>query len=1086
MLRKFILIAFAILLSHFSFAQDWIKKMNDPSVNFYDVQSSFNTYWKKEERKEKFKSFFTFGNKTEEENESFILYKRWENFVEPRVSPSGDRSLLFKTAEELEKLISRPAYRSSRQAAGNWVPLGSFNVPTGGGGAGRLNGVRFNPANPNILYACAPAGGLWISPDLGASWSTNTDVLPSLGVNDVAVDPTNPNVMYLATGDMDAGDTFGVGVLKSTDGGATWNITGLSFSILQGRNVARILINPNDHNMIFAGTSFGLYRSLDAGVTWTKVLTSNPVRDLEFKPGDPSVVYAVASKSFYKSTNSGASFTLVSAGLPGTALVTRAAIAVTADDPNYVYILYAATGSNAFYAVYRSTNSGSSFNLQADQPNLMGWDPDGTDSGGQGWYTLSIAASPTNKDEVVVGGVNIWQSLDGGISWNAIAHWYGAAGLPYVHADIHDLIYKPDGSALYAACDGGIFTTTDGSSWQDKSDGLQIAQMYRLGCAATNANKVIQGWQDNGTSLYDAGNWDRVMGGDGMECFIDWSDDNTMFGEIYYGDINRSTNGGASFNSIKSNISEDGDWVTPWLQDPIDPQTLYAGYKNVWKTTDQGGSWTQISSFSSGNLKCLAVAASNPNYIYTSNGNNLNRTTDGGATWDPITYPLGSVNDITHIEVCTTDPNKFWITRSGYTPGNKIYQSNDGGLTWTNLSLDLPNIPVNCVVNQTGTVDGIYVGTDAGVYYKDATLASWMPYSNGFPNVVVDELEIHYGSGKLRAATYGRGLWETGIYDPLSALPFANFVADTTSGCPGLTVQYADSSTHAPTAWSWTFPGGTPAMSNLQNPTVTYNTPGVYHDVKLVVTNAAGSDSVTKYSYIAISPNVKPTIVLNNNDSICSGTVVQLKASYGTNYSWIPTGSSSYLISVNTTGMYSVIVTDVFGCKDTSDVQAIYVFPSIPTPTIAASNDTLFSSASAGNQWYLNGTALPGETNSFYVMTTVGGNYSVVVSDTNGLCSAASATFVGIDELSAIGISYSLFPNPNHGTSSLSIVSTTTEPLVVELNDMLGKLVWQQTLETKANEQVQVGIDISNYEKGMYLLQLKNSKGSVSKKMVVY
>ncbi|MDF2436103.1 MAG: hypothetical protein K0Q95_479 [Bacteroidota bacterium] len=1086
MLRKFLVCLLCLTVTSNINAQDWVKKMNDPSVNFYEVQRSFNRYWHREERIAKFKSFFSNGKDNEEENEGLILYKRWESFVEPRVYPSGDRSLLQKNSTELEKLITSHSYKSSRQAGGNWQPLGAFNVPTGGGGAGRLNCVRFNPSDPNILYAGAPVGGLWVSNNMGSGWTTSTDNLPTLGVNDVAVDPTNSNIMYLATGDMDAGDSYGVGLLKSVDGGVSWNITGLNAVVSQGRYVSRILINPNDHNMLFAGSSVGLFKSINAGVTWTKVLTSNPVRDIEFKPGDPTIIYAVASKTFYRSSNSGDSFLPVSSGLPQALNVNRAAIAVTAADPSYVYIVYSNTNTNGFYGFYRSDNSGVSFGLQANSPNLLGWDPNGNDNDGQGWYTLSIAASPTNKDEVMVGGVNIWKTFDGGSSWNITAHWYGGGGVDYVHADIHDLVYRPDGSACYASCDGGIFETYDGgSSWHDKSDGLQIGQMYRLGCSETDPAKVIQGWQDNGTNLLDNGTWDRVIGGDGFDCFIDWSNSNNMFGELYYGDIYRSTNGGNNFSNIKNNISEDGDWNTPWQQDPLDPQTLYAGYKNVWKSTDFGNSWSQISTFGGGNLKSLVVAPSDPNYIYVSNGSTVRKTVDGGANWTTVTYPLAGVDAITGLAVSSTNPQKIWMTRSGFSADNKVYTSDDGGATWANLSNGLPNLPANCVVNQIGTNNGIYVGMDAGIYYRDDNHSAWFPYSNGLPNTVIDDLEIQYSSRKLRAATYGRGLWESEIFDPTSALPFANFTADSTSGCPGLTVQYTDSSSNSPTSWNWTFPGGIPSTSTLQNPVVTYNTPGQYHDVKLVVGNTAGLDSAMKYSYIAVSPNVRPSITLNNNDSVCSGTTVQLKASFAQNYLW-STGNSAYLINVNNTGTYTVNTKDIYGCWTTSLPVSIYVFPSIPTPVIYQVNDTLFSNASVGNQWYYNGTAINGATDSIYIITTNGGAYHVVVSDTAGVCSGTSSVIMGFNEKSDIGINFNLFPNPNNGLFTLSMITEESSDLNIEITDVIGKIVLAKSMTLKSRLQSQTDIDLSQFGTGMYMLKLTNSKGSISRKIVVY
>ncbi len=1067
------------------FAQDWTKKMNEPNANFYDIQKSFNKYWKKEERKEKLKSFFMLQKPTEEGNESYILYKRWENFIEPRVYPSGDLNLLNEGNKEYEKLLTNPAQRSMMQSGGSWQSLGASVVPSGGGGAGRLNTVRFHPSNQNIIFVGSPAGGLWKTTTGGNAWTTTTDNLPSLGVNDIAIDPTNPNIMYIATGDDNGGDTYSVGVLKTVDGGITWQMTGLNYTVNQTRKMSRILINPNNPNMLFAGTSTGVYRSLNGGVTWLRVLNNNPIKDIEFKPGDPSTVYACTSKNFFRSTNTGASFSMIgtTAGTPNAAFIGRIAIAVTAANPNYVYFVCSNVSDNSFYGIYQSTNSGLTFSQKANSPNLMGWDPDGMDGGGQAWYTLAIAASPINADEVVIGGVNIWKSQDGGSSWNINAHWYGGGGVPYVHADIHDLIYRPDGTELYAGCDGGIFKTGNGgSSWIDVSSGLQIGQMYRLGCSVTNANITLQGWQDNGTSLQNLTSWDRVIGGDGMECFIDWSNANYMYGEYQYGEIQRSSNGGGSFTDIKNNITEDGAWITPWMQDPLASQTLYAGYKNVWKSTNRGNTWTAISSFNSNGLTSLAVAPSNPQYIYAATGSIIYKTTNGGSTWTNITSP-GVGTSLTYIAVSATNPNIIWITHSGYSLGNKVFKSIDGGNTFTNISYDLPNIPANCVVSQTGTNEGVYVGTDLGVYYIDNTLTQWMPYNNGLPNVIIDELEIHYGSNKLRAATYGRGLWETVIYNPSSSVPFANFTADTTKGCPGVAVTFTDNSTNTPIAWNWSFPGGTPSSSNLPSPTIVYNNAGTYNDVKLIVTNAFGVDSVEKHSYISVSPQIQPEIALSGNDSICAGKNVQLISSFGYTYKWHPNNQTNPQINVTTTGTYSVTVTDVFGCAVTSDSVNILVLPVPATPTITLSNDTLFSSSANNNQWNLNGTPIVGANGNYHVITVAGATYSVTVMDSIGFCSSTSSNFVGFDELTNFGFNYSVYPNPSNDVMYLNLQTTTNDEISFEITDVLGKLVYSKTI-TNSLGQEKITIDLSNYKKGIYLLTLKNNKGSSTKKVV--
>jgi len=1079
-MKNYLFLPVFLFTSFLSYSQDWIAKMNDPSVNFYEVKKEFYKYWEKAERKAKFKSFFT-GQKTEVENESYVHYKRWEYYVEPRVYPTGDRSQLSNIAVELEKLASDPSYYSTRQAGGKWVSLGCAGSPSGGG-AGRLNCVRFHPTNSNILYAGAPAGGFWMSTNGGTSWTTTTDKLPTLGVSDIAIDPTNTNVIYIGTGDMDGNDTYGVGVLKSTDGGLTWKMTGLSFSLTQARNVTRIIINPINTNMIWAGTSNGVYRSIDAGATWYRVLPANGIKDLEMKPGDPTTVYASNSTTFYKSTNSGLTFASVTTGLPFASSVSRMTMAVTAADPNYIYIVYANKSDEGFLGVYRSINSGTSFTQQSTSPNLLGWSSSGNDQGGQGWYDLAIAASPVNKNEIVVGGVNIWKSTNGGTSWSINAHWAG--GGPYVHADIHDLAYRPNSSTYYASCDGGAYTTSNGgTTWQEKNNGMQIGQMYRLGCSASNANIITQGWQDNGTNLYSSTLWSHINGGDGMETFVDWSNPNNIYASSQNGDLNLSTNGGGFFQGISWSISEPGEWITPWLQHPTNSQTIFAGFQNVWKSTNMGNSWSKISSFNSGGLKALAISKSNPNYIYAVSGSAVYRTTNGGSSWTTLSIPLPGSNLVTYIEVSPTDPQKIWITRSGSTATCKVYRSNDGGTTWINVAYNLPNISVNCVAAQSGTNDPIYVGTDVGVYYIDNTLKSWQPFSNGLPNTIINELEIHVASGKIRAATYGRGLWESTIYNSTSSRPYPNFTASKLSGCPSLVVQFSDSTKNNPTSWLWSFPGGTPNSSTLQNPTVTYNNPGTYNNVKLTVTNASGTDSVIKNSYIAISPNTPPTITLDNNDSVCTGQSVKLTPSTGNSTLWLPGNQTSATLTVTTTGTYSVAVTDAFGCTSTSLPVNIYVL-TVSTPVITMSNDTLYSSAPSGNQWYLNSVAISGATNSFYKTNGVTGSYTVKVTNSLGCTSSASAALnVSVDENTS-EIDVSVYPNPSDGSIYINMNAANKIDLKINLTDILGKEIYSTSFEGFVGQNI-ISVDLNENSSGIYFLKIKDSNGGAFFKKII-
>lgn len=870
-LKVYAVVALVLLCSLATNAQKKRLNWQDPAENFYDTQKRLGKYFRKHEREERRERLERAregkaqpGQYQEEELAGYELYKRWEYYTEPRVYPSGDKSLVHQAVENMNEWREQQA--QNKQGGSNavqsttWQPLGPFGDPTSGN-AGRINSVRFDPANASGLWACAPDGGLWKSTDNGGTWTTNTDNLSPLGCSDVVFDPTNSQIMYLATGDGDAGDTYSVGILKSTDGGLTWNSTTPTWATSQNRRIYKLLINPLNQNVLFAATNIGLLRTTNAGGTWS-VVQSGAFTDIEYKPGDTTTVYAVSTSlygggtSFYKSSNGGSTFSAITSGLPASTACYRFAIAVTAANSAYVYLLACNTTNYGFYAFYRSTNSGTSFTSMATSPNLLGWSSTGNDaaSGGQGWYDLSIAASPSNANEVIVGGVNIWRTTNGGTNWSLFAHWTGS-GAPYVHADIHWLEYK-NGSTIYVGCDGGVFYTSNGgASFAAINGAMNIAQMYKMGNSASTYSLAIAGHQDNGTNLYTGG-WNRVIGGDGMGAFIDWNNNSVMYGELYYGDFRRSTNSGSSWTTITTGLAGTAAWNTPWHQDPQTANTLYGGYQQMFKSTNQGTNWSQIGSITgTSTITEFAVAPSNPQVIYVIKGGTaLYKTTDGGGSWTNVTgtLPVSSAR-ITWVAVDNTDANSAWVTFSGYSSGNKVFSTTDGGTSWTNYSTGLPNIPVNCITYWNNSNDGVYIGCDAGgLYFRDASMASWVAYDAGLPNVTITDLAIYYPLGKLRAATYGRGMWEVDLYNTGNMAPIANFSADKTNICAGMTVNFSDLSTFAPTGWSWIFQGGTPATSTSQNPSVTYNTAGTY-SVQLTATNGNGSDAEIKTAYITVS-----------------------------------------------------------------------------------------------------------------------------------------------------------------------------------------------------------------------------------------
>lgn len=743
-----------ILRVQIIFSQPWIDSGTDDNgkPNFFRIQEEAEKYFQ--------------NIMIQEKGMGYKAYKRWEYNWQDRVYEDGsfpDAGITEKNFNEYLKSI-RNQNRNINLA--NWTSLGPNTTPGGYAGLGRINCVAFHPTNNNIIWVGSPGGGLWKSTDGGDTWSTNFDNSVVLGVSSIVIHPTNPDIMYIATGDGDASDTFSTGVLKSTDGGMTWQATGLNWTVNQQRRIRKLLMDPDDPNMLLAATSNGLYRTTNAGTNWTQLINQD-FFDVEANT-DPisNTFYAASSSRLYTSTNNGSSWTEII----NIATNNRIALAVSPNNPNIVYALCSNSANSGFNGLYKSTNAGTSYTLASSTPNILNNSSTGTGTGGQGWYDLCIAADPNNANIVYSGGINCWKSTDGGVNWTLKTHWSGAPGVQTVHADHHALEFQ--GSTLWLGCDGGIYKTTDGAtSWTDKSNGLIISQMYRLDVSQLDA-KIITGLQDNGTKLLQTnGTWTDRIGGDGMDCHITPNNANVMYASYQNGNFFRTTNG-SSFSAMTMPDQGSGAWITPLAIDPSNNQNVYVGYNRIHKSTNQGGAWTTISgNISSNDLTWLFVAPSNGNTLYAGTSNTFLRSTDGGVTWTTMSSPGSGLQEIV---VHPTNPNTIWAVRSNYTVGEKVYKSVNGGSNWTNVSGNLPNLPVNCITYQTGTADGLYIGMDVGVYYRDNTMANWELYNTGLPNVRIRDLKIKYNTQELFAGTYGRGAWKTPLRDASSCQPVNN------------------------------------------------------------------------------------------------------------------------------------------------------------------------------------------------------------------------------------------------------------------------------------------------------------------------
>lgn len=747
MIKKYLIIS--LLCSFLGFSQfnssaPWMKSITSqkeglPSLD--EQVDAFTNYWTTHDKNKKGSGFKPFMRSE----------YHWRNF-------SDDQGYVISSAAFWEAWRQKKQAHSNKFAqslpVSNWQAVGPFthtNTGSWSSGQGRVNIVHVDPSNSTTIYLGAPAGGIWKSTDNGVTWAPLTDNLPQIGVSGIAVDYSDSNVLYIATGDKDAGDSYSVGVFKSTDGGLTWNATGT----MGGANPTRagdVVIHPTNNQILWCATNNGIYKSSNAGNSWTQVQTGNFSQgSLRLKPGDPNTVYAVSNNRFYRSTNMGDAFTQIISGLPLNS--GRLILDVTPANDAYVYIL-SANSAGDMQGIYRSINEGSNWTKTSSNEASTG---DVFESS-QSWYDLAFAVSTTDANEIYTGCLNIWKSTDGGATVTKMNNWSSPTAPSYTHADIHYLGFH--GTKLFAGTDGGIYVSSNGGiNFTDLTAGAQISQFYKIAVSKQSAANMVGGLQDNGGHAYSSGQWKNYYGADGMDTAIDPTNPNLYYGFIQSGgSLYISSNAGNSLSgSVGAPPGSSGNWVTPLVSNSVG--TIFSGFDNLFKLTN--GAWVQQNTtpIGSGNLELISIDPSNNNIIYISNGSNLYKSTDEGITFTNV---YNAPNTITSIEVHSSLSSTVYITTAG--ASGQVRKSTDGGLNFVDISSGLPSIGKNCIVHQGRNTDNpLYVGTSLGVYYRDDTMSSWQPFDLNLPNVSVTDLELNVEDAKLVAATYGRGIWQTDI-----------------------------------------------------------------------------------------------------------------------------------------------------------------------------------------------------------------------------------------------------------------------------------------------------------------------------------
>jgi hypothetical protein len=504
----------------------------------------------------------------------------------------------------------------------------------------------------------------------------------------------------------------------------------------------------------------------------------------------------------------------------------------------------------------------------------------------------------------------------------------------------------------------------------------------------------------------------------------------------------------------------------------------------VYRTDNRGTTWTQLTSFGgTTNATAIAFAPSDTLVIYAAFGNRLEKTTDGGATWTNVAT---TATGISYIAVHPSNPQRLWITHASYS-GNKVQASVDGGLTWTALNGTLPNLPVNCIVYQNGSNDGLYIGTDVGVYYRDNTLTDWIPYQAGLPNVIVNELEITYNNNRIWAATYGRGLWSSTLYSTPSCVPPpAPASGGNQSICPvGSSVTItATPGTGQVVDWYNAPTGGSVLLAG--NNTYTTSTPGIYYASARNTANGCESGTRTAITVSLGNPPATPTISFTGNTTFCAGGTLTLQSSATTGNQWYINGitigsATQQSFVVNQSGSYTVNA-NTGGCASgMASAVSITVHPMPQQPTISVSGSQLTSSSSSGNQWFLNGVAINGATAQTHNATATG-SYTVVAT-VNGCQSLASNAYNHVTTAlptTSQDQQLQIAPNPVRDQLEISY-NGSSSTFEMELLDMKGSILHRSGRFTN-----RYSLSMRMLSSGSYIVRISNVRtGERIQKMVV-
>ncbi len=891
----------------------WVQMMQSPKPNYYAVKRAFEAH---------------FNGVVPSKGQGYKIFKRWEARVIDHLDAQGNVVWPDGVLSEISASAGSAASGSSAgtgsssggpnagskmgglnagnpvppatwcATSGRWTSVGPnkhpYNQTAQPTGTGRMNGIAFHPTDTNTFFALAPQGGVWKTKDYGKSWvqlwgaGTGLSVgstAPSnpsltLGVSSMVLSHKNPDTLYIGTGDRDAGDAPGYGVLMSSNGGTSFVVRNSGMGNL---TVGKLIMHPKNTGILMAATNGGVYRTTNSGGTWTRVSVSANFVDVVYHPGNPNYVYATANGLFYRSTDGGLTFAQITNGVPASGMQ-RGQIAVTQADRGRVYFLIA-SGSR-FQGFYMSTDSGTTFaNRNTTPANILGYSELGNDGSGQGWYDLDLAADPKNAQVVYAFGINVWKSTDGGATFKVSGHWVGSGGADDIHADQHIGEFNITGKTLFAGNDGGVYFTGDGGKvWNNITRGINNSQIYRLAVAQTTDDLGAHGYQDNGSMQHDDGEVFTYFGGDGMDCAVDPTDERYVYGSYVYGYIYRAIDKNDIITLAANGtngITEGGGWLTPFVLQEGNPNRMFAGYNNVWRCDSVKSAgvikWTKISTGWTGSIRQIKSSKSNPKHLYVIRGDGKLMFTRNAEVAAPVWVDVTPPTALFAVRIMEPDPldsAKLYGASAG-----DLYVSSNNGTTWNTTilaSLSKTAYPgfnwgvINVLkADHSVSPAGLYVGTDRAVYYMNqvaGTTYGLNEFANQLPLWMdVSDLDIYHSPlgrdySYIYASTYGRGVWKSPLFDDGSGTYRAKMFAYDSIFTVGGVMRLQEkipASVYGIRAVTWSIKPSTftwvSGDSNSLQPEVKFNQPGIYA-ISLAAKSCTSNAVETKSLWVRVFP----------------------------------------------------------------------------------------------------------------------------------------------------------------------------------------------------------------------------------------